>query len=119
MNRKLFAFIEILFYIFGIYICFVWAKWLPRPTWLQADVEPVYAIIGAIGLLVSRVWRLRTAQSDTPVSEKGIAKGKINAKAGIHIGDKVAPTTPENYTRKNIFEGEATTEGDFHLGDGK
>ncbi|MEN9613103.1 MAG: hypothetical protein RLZZ628_3917 [Bacteroidota bacterium] len=119
MNRKLLAIIEILFYIFCIYICLVWAKWLPRPTWLQEDVEPVYSVITAIGLFVCGVWRLRTAKTDTPASEKNIAKGKINAKKGIHIGDTVVPTTPENYNRKNSFEGEATTEGDFHLGDGK
>jgi len=120
MKIKLIHLIEFCFYLLGLYLCLVWAKWIPRPRWIQEDIEPVYGILSTVGLLGGFFWRLIKPINDSRRRKNALENTTVDAKTGIHIGDETVSESPENYDEENIIKNsKLKTEGDFHLGDGK
>jgi len=118
MKLKIIHLIEFTFYILGLYLCLVWAKLLSRPNWIQEDIEPIYGILGALGMIGTFVYRLNDSKSGSITKRlKNIVKGnRISVNGDFHVGDK-GKKVPESQYEKNIVENNIIKSNKFHTGD--
>ncbi len=115
---KIIHFIEFLFFAVGLYICLVWAKWIPRPSWIQEDIEPVFGVLMSTGALVSFFWRYINPAKYTDTEKNVVEKEtEITMSGDIHIGDKNSTDTNTYKIKNKVGERSKISGKNFHLGD--
>lgn len=107
------------FYLLGLYLCLVWANWVSRPSWIQEEVEPVYAVLGAIGLIIGFIWRATNKSPNINIHKlfKNIVKNNwITVKGDFQVGDKGGDKN-QKQTKKNVIVNSVIKSKNFNVGD--
>ena len=120
MKYKFIHLIELCFYVLGLYLCLIWAKWLPRPSWIQEDIEPVYGILGVLSMIGAFIWRPKNSDNNIITKRmKNIVKGNwINVKGDFYVGD-IGGKGNEPVDKKNAVENNIVKSNKFRVGDRK
>ncbi|MGH1435792.1 MAG: hypothetical protein ACRBG0_15210 [Lewinella sp.] len=119
MKFKFIQLIELSFYLLGLYLCLVWAKWVTRPNWIQEDIEPIYATLGVIGMICAFIWRFKNTDDNSGIIKRfnNIVRGNwINLKGDFHVGN-IGENTDKTEGENNVVENNIINANKFRVGD--